>query len=484
MKTFLVANHVVLEFLCNFAAKSQKTKQVYAIGHILKEIREESGQPLQEVQRFVDIDLTQLSKIENGKRLPTTEQLQKLAKFYQCDEKVLFIQRESDKIAYSFEYPEIAIETLQVAEAKVRYGAQYLDMFQNTIYQKPIALESRRYIGSKAKLTDWIMDLIDSETENVNTFVDIFAGTASVSNQAIQKYNHVIINDILHSNNIIYKGFFEAGEWDENKLNDIITYYNTLNPDNLEENYFSANFGGKFYEYNIAKIIGYIRQDIEDKKNELTEKEYNILLATLIYNIDKLANTVGHFDAYIKKPIKPQPLRLRLINAQDFDNVEIHREDANKLAKKIESDLVYIDPPYNSRQYNRFYHLYETLIKWDNPQLFGVALKPAPENNSLYCTTKARNAFENLVMSLNTRFLVVSYNNTYNSKSHSSENKIQLEEIEGILNKCGTTKVFECSHRFFNTGKTEFDDHKELLFITEVDEKRKNKSFASVLRWG
>lgn len=456
---------------------------MYTIGHILKEIREGTGRPLQEVQQRVDIDLTQLSKIENGKRLPTIEQLQKLAKFYQYDDKLLIIHRESDKIAYSFEYPEIAMETLKVAEDKIRYGKQYIPLFQNTIYQKPISLESRRYIGSKAKLTEWIMDLIDKETENVNSFLDIFAGTASISNQAIHKYNRVIINDILYSNNIIYKAFFGSGKWNEEKLNDLITNYNNLNPENVEENYFSENFGGKFYEHNTSKLIGYIRQDIENIKPELTEKEYNILLATLIYNIDKLANTVGHFDAYIKKPIKPQSLRLRLINAQDFNNVEIYRKDANLLAKEVKSDLVYIDPPYNSRQYNRFYHLYETLIKWDKPKLYGVALKPTPENNSLYCTTKANIVFENLVLNLNTRFLVVSYNNTYNSKSHSSENKIQLDEIESILNKCGETKVFECSHRFFNTGKTEFDNHKELLFITRVDEKRKSKSFASLLCW-
>jgi len=325
---------------------------MYIIGHILKEIREENGYPLQKVQQYIDIDVAQLSKIENGKRLPTTEQLQKLAKFYHYDEKLLLIQRESDKIACSFEYPEYAIETLMVAEAKVKYGSQYLDLFQNTIYSKPISLESRRYIGSKAKLIDWIMDLIDCETENVKTFVDIFAGTASVSNQAIKKYNRVIINDILYANNIIYKGFFEVGKWRKSKLNDIILNYNTLDADAIEENYFSKNFGGKFYEHDTAKLIGYIRQDIKDKKNELTEKEYCILLATLIYNIDKIANTVGHFDAYIKKSIKPQAFRLRLINAQDFENVEIYKEDANKLAKKIKSDLVYIDPPY-SRQYKK-----------------------------------------------------------------------------------------------------------------------------------
>lgn len=457
---------------------------MYTIGLILKEIREEIGYPLQEVQQNIGIDLTQLSRIENGKRLPTIEQIQRLAKLYNYDDTRLLVQRESDKVISSIEYPEIAIETLKVAEDKIAYGSKYLSLFHETIYQKPIALESRRYIGSKAKLSDWIMELIEKETINVQTFTDIFAGTATISSRALTKYKKVIVNDFLYANNIIYKGFFKNGNWDKEKISEIITKYNSLDPNTLSENYFSKNFGGKFYEHNVSKQIGYIRQDIEDIKSKLTEKEYNILLATLIYNIDKLANTVGHFDAYIKKPIKSQPLRMRLIDAKDFDNIEIHREDANLLAREIKSDLVYIDPPYNSRQYCRFYHLYETLIKWDKPKLYGVALKPEPENMSAYCTVKAKERFEDLVKNLKTRYLVVSYNNTYNSKSNSSENKIRLEEIADILNRCGETKTFECSHRFFNTGKTEFDDHKELLFITKVDEKRKDKSFPSLLRRG
>lgn len=445
---------------------------MYTIGLILKEIREEIGLPMQTVQQNAGIDLTQLSRIENGKRLPTVEQIQRLAKLYNFDESRLLIQRESDKIINSLEFPELAIESLKVAEDKVTYGSKYLSLFHDVIYQKPIALGSRRYIGSKAKLSDWIMELIDAETDHIRTFTDLFAGTATISSQALVKYKKVIINDFLHANNIIYKGFFEAGDWDRKKVSDIITRYNSLDPEVLQDNYFSENFGGKFYEYNVSKLIGYIRQDIENIKDQLTEKEYNILLATLIYNIDKLANTVGHFDAYIKKPIKPQPLRLRLIDAKSFANVEIHREDANQLARQIKSDLVYIDPPYNSRQYCRFYHLYETLIKWDKPKLYGVALKPEPENMSTYCTVKAKDSFEDLVMNLDTRYLVVSYNNTYKSKSNSSENKIKLEEIAEILNRCGETKIFECSHRFFNAGKTEFDDHKELLFITKVNDAR------------
>lgn len=456
---------------------------MYALGHILKEIREGNGLPLQEVQQRVDIDLTQLSKIENGKRLPTTEQLQRLARFYNCDEKTLLIQRGSDKIAHSLEYPEYAMETLRVAEDKLRYGEQYLDVFQNTIYQKPIALESRRYIGNKTKLTNWIMETIGNETENVHSFCDIFSGTGTVAKQALRRFDKVMLNDFLFSNNVVYKAFFANGEWNRDKICDIVTSYNELVPEELPENYFSENFGDKYYEHNVAKEIGHIRQDIENLRPELTEKEYNILLAILIYNIDRIANTVGHFDAYIKKPIRQKHMTLRMIDAQCFDNVEIFQQDANLLARNIKTDLVYIDPPYNSRQYCRFYHLYETLVKWDNPQLYGVALKPKPENMSKYCTYKAIDAFEDLVSNLKTKYVVVSYNNTYKSKSHSSENKIRLKDIERVLERCGETKVFEHSYQYFNTGKTDFNDHKELLFVTKIDDEKRDKAFTSLLRW-
>lgn len=360
---------------------------------------------------------------------------------------------------------------------------QHSLLFRDAIYLRHISLESRRYIGSKTKLTDWIMSTIIAECRDANSFCDIFAGTATVSKQALCHYDKVIINDLLYANNIIYKAFFAQGEWDEDKLCDILTEYNSLVAEELPDNYFSENFGGKFYEYNVSKQIGYIRQDIEDRRAELTDKEYNILLASLVYNIDRLANTVGHFDAYIKKPIKPQPLQMRLIDAHSYANVEIYREDANRLAREISADVVYLDPPYNSRQYCRFYHLYETLVKWDKPRLYGVALKPAPENMSSYCTNRAGAVLEDLVLHLNTRYVVVSYNNTYNSKSSSSENKIRLSEIKRILDLCGDTKVFEHAYRFFNTGKTEFNDHKEVLFVTTIDENKRNKALSTILCW-
>lgn len=444
--------------------------RMYSIGIILKEIRENKGLQLQEVCENTNIDLSLLSRIENGKRLPSKEYISKLANFYQIDKKKLLLNLLGDKVVSEIQEDDFGQDALIVAEEIMTYGKPK-SLFPELETEKTINIENRRYIGNKTKLTNWIITTILKETQNCNSFLDIFAGTAAVAKSAFRYYSKVIINDILFSNNVIYKAFFEIGDWSKPKLLAILDNWNKLNPQEIQENYFSKNFGDKFFEKNIALKIGEIREDIEYKKKNLTEKEYNILLATLIYNIDKIANTVGHFDAYIKKPIRNINIEFKLINPMDFIGLEIYKENANALAQKISADITYIDPPYNSRQYSRFYHLYENLIKWQKPELYGVALKPEPENMSVYCTVGARKAFDLLIQNLNTKYIAVSYNNTYNSKSKSSENKIKLEEIESILKKKGDTKVFECSHKFFNTGKTDFNDHKELLFITNVYEK-------------
>ena len=302
-----------------------------------------------------------------------------------------------------------------------------------------------------------------------------------MSNKAIHLYNNVIMNDFLYSNNIMYKAFFGIGTWDKNKLYNILDAFNGINPDDISDNYFSINYGGKYFDENSAKLIGHIRNVIEDIKPTLTEKEYCILLASLIYSIDKIANTLGHFDAYIKKEIKPKKFIMRLIDAQCVSGVKIYQEDANTLARNIHTDVLYMDPPYNSRQYSRFYHVYEVLVKWDKPQLSGTARKPKPEHMSDYCRVKALDTFVDLIAHADCKYIVVSYNNTYKSKSSSSQNKIRLEQIKEVLDKCGNTLIFTHSYNPFNAGKTEFDDHKEFLFITEVDNEKRNSSFPSIL---
>ncbi|MDR0823084.1 MAG: DNA adenine methylase [Endomicrobium sp.] len=328
-------------------------------------------------------------------------------------------------------------------------------------------LHSRRYIGNKYKLIDWIFSIIKSECEG-RSFTDIFAGTGVVGAQASKEFGNVIMNDFLYSNYAIYQGFFGDRAFNKGKLEDIVGQYNNLVQKDLPSNYFSKYFGNKYFSLQSAKIIGYIRQDIENNKDNLSEKEYYILLASLIYSIDKIANTVGHFDAYFKKESVSDKFLMKLIEPIKESSITIFREDANKLIKLIKTDILYIDPPYNSRQYSRFYHLYETLIKWDMPKLYGVALKPFPENMSVYCKTGAKFKFDELVKNANANYIVVSYNNTYDSKSGSSRNKISLQEIERTLKAKGGTKVFEKEYRHFNAGNTDFKNHKEFLFVTKV----------------
>lgn len=379
-------------------------------------------------------------------------------------------------------YSEEALENCTLREAAAKFGSDALPLWHSVIYNRPFKLESRRYIGCKAKLVDWIFDIIKREAKDAQSFCDIFAGTGSVSNRALQHYKDVIINDFLYSNQVLYTAFFANENWNKQKVFDYLDAFNNIDPDVVKSNYFSENYGGKYFDELSAKMIGHTRDVIEDIRVTLNNKEYCILLASLIYSIDKITNTLGHFEAYIKRPIEPRKFVLRPVDAHCFEGAKIFREDANQLARKIKTDIVYLDPPYNSRQYSRFYHVYEVLVKWDKPKLQGDARKPPQENMSDYCRVKALEKFTDLVANIDARYIAVSYNNTYNSKSSSSENKIKLEEIEEVLNKCGDTKVFTHSYNPFNAGKTDFADHKEYLFVTKVDNEKRNSSFASLLR--
>lgn len=335
------------------------------------------------------------------------------------------------------------------------------------IKENYVQLHNRRYIGSKHKLIEWIFSIVNKECEG-DSFADIFTGTGVVSAIAAKHFKKIILNDFLYSNYAIYQAFFGDGAWNKNKIDNIIRDYNNISGEDLEGNYFSDYFGGKYLSHNASKIIGFIRENIEKNKNNLTNREYYMLVASLLYAVDKIANTVGHYDAYLKKKHINDHFFMKPIDPISVKEISIFREDTNLLVKKIKADIVYIDPPYNSRQYSRFYHLLETLTKWDKPKLHGVALKPIPENMSDYSRSSAKTKLAELVSAIDARFLVVSYNNTYDSKSNSSKNKITLKDIEKTLQKRGKTKVFEKDYRHFNAGNTNFNNHKEYLFVTKI----------------
>lgn len=329
-------------------------------------------------------------------------------------------------------------------------------------------ISNRRYTGSKYKLLDWIEELILENCEG-ESFFDVFAGTGVVSAYMSKHYKKVIVNDFLYSNEIIYKAFFGSGEFNEATINEYKEQFQKINPNRLKDNYFSENFGGKYFSNNDAKLIGKIREEIKKLKRRLSDREYCILLASLVYSMDKVANTVGHYDAYRKINNIKDRFVYELINPEkSSEKFSIYRMDANKLVRKVKADIAFIDPPYNSRQYSRFYHVLENVVQWKKPQLEGAALKPQAENMSEYCRSSAPEVFADLIKHIDVKYIVVTYNNTYNSKSSSSKNKITLEEIKDILSSKGQTTIYEKKHQCFNAGKTQFDDHKEFVFITKV----------------
>ena len=335
-----------------------------------------------------------------------------------------------------------------------------------------LEINNRRYIGSKNSLLDNIDKVIKKYYKD-NNFVlaDVFAGTGVVGNYFANKGSKVIVNDLLYSNYVAYNTWLSDDKYDIKKIKELIKNYNSLNSNEIEDNYFSEKFGNKYFHYNDAKIIGYIREDIEKKKNSLTTREYYILLTSLMYETDKIANTCGHFESFLTKAPKEKGVQLRIPEIKKLKKKnDIYCKDANELVREIEADVFYIDPPYNARQYVNFYHVLENLALWQKPEdLEGNSMKFKRNHlKSEYSRAKAPEVFADLINNIKGKLIVVSYNNTYNAKSGASNNKISEKQIEDILSKKGKLTKYEIDYKFFNAGKTDLKDHKEYLFVCEV----------------
>lgn len=337
-------------------------------------------------------------------------------------------------------------------------------------------IKNRRYIGNKSKLLNFIDDCLEKENLKYNSFGDIFAGTGVVGEYFLNKGKNVILNDLLYSNYVIYKATMNNDKnYDLNKIEKIIEEYNKLDALKMEENYFSDNFSGNYYNYLDAKKIGYIREDIEQKriKNIITEREYYILISDLLYSIDKISNTVGHYESFLNKAPEYQNVKIYSLDIKKYESdINIYNEDANELVKKIYADVMYIDPPYNARQYANFYHLLENVSKWEKPPVFNKAKKMDRKKiMSEYCKSNAKEVFKDLIKNINAKYIVVSYNNTYEAKSTSSVNTITYEDMINILSSRGKIKVYETNYNFFNSGKTNLKNHMERVFICKVEGK-------------
>ena len=331
---------------------------------------------------------------------------------------------------------------------------------------KSFNIQNRRYLGNKFKLLNSIKYLVKKKCGDYSSFIDLFSGTGVVANSFNSDKVKIITNDLLYSNYVIAKSFFETTKSPVGILKKI-EILNSINTD--KANYFSKNFGNKYFTRDNAIKIGATREKIEKISTNANEKF--ILITSLIYAADRIANTVGHYDAYRENLDTRGKLELQVPNidcSKNKDN-KVYCMDSNILANEIKGDVVYIDPPYNSRQYSDTYHLLDNLALWKKPEVFGKAKKMDRSHiKSKYCSKDAVLEFQDLITKLNTKHIIVSYNNTENTKHGRSNAKISFNQIKNILMKKGKTEINQIDFKAFTTGKSKTDNHKEILFYCRV----------------
>lgn len=330
-------------------------------------------------------------------------------------------------------------------------------------------IQNRRYLGNKFKLLDFITKVVNENCSDTEIFADIFAGTGAVASAFSGKT--ILTNDLLYSNYLCNISWFGSETIRLHFLEGLIGAYNLKTI--FKENYMTENFSETYFSKLDCSKIGVIREDIEQKylTGVINERERAILITSLIYGMDKIANTCGHYDAWRRGATFERQLILPILNvpAKNNENNRCFNENANELVKHIEADLIYIDPPYNSRQYSDTYHLLENVAGWQKPAVHGVARKMNRENlKSDYCTTRATTAFEDLIQHCQSRYILFSYNNMANKGDSRSNARIADEDILRILNDKGDVKVFSKKYKPFNAGQSNISENEERLFLCTV----------------
>lgn len=339
---------------------------------------------------------------------------------------------------------------------------------------KSCKINNKRYLGNKYRLLDFIKDVVKKECPDINSIADIFAGTGAVSSAFIDK--KLITNDILYSNYICHVAWFSPQKYSKKKIETYIRYYNNLSAN--KDNYMSDNFSDTFFDRYTCRKIGIVREDIEKQftNKKINERERALLITSLLYSMDKIANTCGHYDAYRQNGTFDKGLELLLPTPEEkLQDNKLFNMDANALVNEIEADLVYIDPPYNSRQYCDAYHLLENVALWQKPKVFGVAKKMDRSNlKSDYCTSSAPKAFEDLIKNINAKYILLSYNNMETKGNDRSNARITDEDIMRILSAKGKVKIFSKQYKSFTTGKSDIQGNEERLFLCICKEEPKH----------
>lgn len=268
-------------------------------------------------------------------------------------------------------------------------------------------------------------------------FCDLFAGTGIVGRTFAPLCKSVIANDLEYYSFVVNRGYL-TGRKDENA---IITLNNIEGKEGkLTTRY--TNEGKLYFTPENSKKIDAIRESLEQYKED--EGLYYYLLACLLEEADAVANVASVYGAFLKKYKKSaqKPLVLSGLEIPEQKNNRVYNKNANELIKEISGDILYLDPPYNGREYGANYHILNTIAKYDDFVPKGkTGLREYTK--SAYCKkAQVKEALRELIRDAKFKYIFMSYNN---------EGLLTLEEIREVFSEFGTYEVAQREYNRFSS---------------------------------
>ncbi|HIC3893311.1 TPA: DNA adenine methylase [Campylobacter jejuni] len=270
------------------------------------------------------------------------------------------------------------------------------------------------------------------------TFIDLFAGTSAVGKKFKNKVEKVISNDKEFYSFVLAKNYIE-NTVKIKRSKELIKELNNIAKINPIKGKIYKHYslgGGEnrqyFSDFNAMKIDS-MRIKISEWKydNFINEKECYFLLASLLESADKVANTASVYGAFLKH-LKPSAQKELILLPAEFECTHtkhlVFNENANDLIKKIKGDILYLDPPYNSREYGANYHVLNSIAMYDDFIPQGKTGLRAYEKSAWCKKNLVFDALEDLIKNADFKFIFLSYND---------EGLLSLEQIRQIFEKYG-----------------------------------------------